>query len=126
MNYFSIEESPVYKHKKVIRVNSDNLPFPNGIDGSFNLLPARLLNLSYADYLRYARDRLGAELVGKNKRYVNAYFEDTPELHALVRLLNKRMEYVMSEYNDPYTYFRKEDGTVDRVPIVYADNSERN
>lgn len=39
------------------------IPLLNG--GSLNILPARLLNLTYPDYLRLCRDAYGADLYGR-------------------------------------------------------------
>lgn len=114
--YFYLDTSPVYANKYIIRVNTDKMPFPKGTSGSYNVLAARLLNLSYAEYLRYARDRLGAELVGKKTKYVVAYFDRNEETLALIKLLNSRMEYIMNERKFPYDYI-KEDGSIKRVPF---------
>ena len=102
--YFYLEESPIYKNKYIIRLNHDKFLFPTGTSGSYNVFIARVLNLSYADYLRYSRDRLGAELVGKQSRYVVAYYDKNQTTEAFVKLLNKRMEYIMHEHSFPYEY----------------------
>ena len=114
--YFNLDTSPVYTNKYVIRVNTDGLPFPYGTSGSYNVLVARLLNLTYADYLRYARDRLGAELVGKRTKYVTPYFDRNETTLAFVKLLNKRMEYILNEQKFPYNY-KEEDGSIERIPF---------
>ena len=54
--------------------------------------------------MRYCRDRLGAELVGKNSRYIVPYFDSTNEVKMFVKLLNKRMDYVLNEREFPYNY----------------------
>ena len=123
-DYFYLDESPVYHNKFLIKSNIEKMPFPNGTLGSFSVLVARLLNLSYADYLRYARDRLGAELTGKNNKYVIAYFDDTKEVKALVKLLNKRMEYIMFEQEHPYELIQKEDGTWEKIPFMEEKNED--
>lgn len=115
--YFYLEESPVYKNKYIIRMNHEFFLFPNGISGSYNVFIARLLNLSYADYLRYSRDRLGAELIGKNTRYIIPYYENNAETRALIKLLNTRMEYIMHEHEFPFSYMEDKDGNVLRTPL---------
>ena len=87
----------------MLRVDVDSFPFPNGISGSYNVLPARLMGLSWTDYLRFCRDILGAELRGKNTIYVVPYFKHTPEVRQFCKLLNKRMELIMYEREHPYT-----------------------
>lgn len=114
--YFYLDTSPLYTNKYVVRMDHSKFLFPNGTKGSYDVFIARLLNLTYADYLRYARDRLGAELVGKKSKYVVAYFDLNETTRAFVSLLNKRMEYVMDEQKFPYTY-KEEDGNVDRIPF---------
>lgn len=115
--YFYIDTSPIYTNKSIIRLNLEKFLFPNGTDGSYGVFIARLLNLSYVDYLRYARDRLGAELVGKGHLYPVPYFDRSKELDAFVKLLNMRMEYIMHEHEYPFDYIEKEDGRIERVPF---------
>ena len=94
-NYFMIEESPYQIGKSVVRPVHENLPLTH-TTGSYNLLAARLLNLSYAQYLRMCRDLYGAEIVGKNHRYPVAYFKNGSETaKQLVSLLNKRAEMAL-------------------------------
>ena len=121
--YFYLDESPVYKNKYIIRLNHDKFLFPTGTSGSYNVFIARVLNLSYADYLRYSRDRLGAELIGKQSRYVMAYYDKNQTTEAFIKLLNKRMEYIMNEHNFPYEY-KEENGEIKRIP--FKKNNEDN
>lgn len=121
--YFYLDESPIYKNKYIIRLNHDKFLFPTGTSGSYNVFIARVLNLSYADYLRYSRDRLGAELIGKQSRYVVAYYDKNQATEAFVKLLNKRMEYIMHEHSFPYEY-KEENGEVKRTP--FEQNNEDN
>lgn len=114
--FFFLDDSPLYKNKYVIRFNIDMKYFPHGTTGSYNVFMARLLNLSYAEFLRYCRDVLGAEIIGKGNRYVVAYFDDTPEVQLLVKLLNVRMNYIVNERNFPYIYKEKE-GEIERIPF---------
>lgn len=121
--YFYLDDTPICKDKYVIRMNHELFPFPTGITGSYNVLIARLLNLSYADYLRYARDRLGAELIGKGEKYVMAYYNNTETVKQFIKLLNKRMEYVISERNDPFEYWEEENGEIVRIPFEKNENN---
>lgn len=94
--YFYLEESPYHPGKYKISMNFDMLP---GIrtTGSYNLLPARLLGLSYAEYLRYCRDIYKAEIVGKNNMYPVAYFKDNIAAGDLIHTLNSRMELLIQK-----------------------------
>ena len=126
--YFILDESPIYKDKYLIRINPtefEKMPFEEGFRGSYGVLPARILNLSYTDYLRYARDRIGAELIGKRSKYVTPYFNYTKEAQALVKLLNARMDYIMDERKFPYEYKLNEKGEVERTPFS-GENNEIN
>ena len=115
--FFYFDESPIYTNKYILRLNIDNFLFPKGTNGSFNVFPARVLNLSYADYLRYVRDRLDAELVGKGTKYVVPYFDRNETTDAFVKLLNKRMEYIMEEHRHPYDYKEVEEGKIEIIPF---------
>jgi hypothetical protein len=98
--YFKLEESASRPGKYVIIANFDNLPAMT-TTGSYNLLPARLMNLTYAQYLRMCRDIIGAEIGGKRSVYPVAYFSKTVNTVAFVRLLNTRMNLVMWEREHP-------------------------
>lgn len=101
VEYFVLEESPSRPGKYTIRLNFDKFPSQLSTSGSFNLLPARLLNLSYAQYLRFCRDIVGGEIAGKNTIYPIAYFNKTMTTNAFVRLLNSRMNLVIWEREHP-------------------------
>ncbi len=94
--YFYLEESPYQPGKYRIAINFDTLPGIRTI-GSYNLLPARLLGLSYADYLRYCRDVYKAEIIGKKNMYPVAYFKDNMAAGDLIRSLNNRMEQIIQK-----------------------------
>ena len=90
---FFLDESPYQPGKYTIRMNFDLLPSMT-TSGSFNLLPARLLNLSYADYLRFCRDVYKAEIIGKNSMYPVAYFKNDAATGELIRTLNERISQI--------------------------------
>ena len=122
--YFYLQNSPVFQDKYEIYFDCPTKYFPNGTDGSYDVFIARLLNLSYPDYLRYARDRLGAELVGKNKRSIKVLFNyDNPTVQIFIKMLNKRMEYIINEHDFPYTY-KEENGEVKRIPFKENESNE--
>ena len=98
-NYFFLEESPYQPGKRTIHINFDILP-PMRTEGSFNLLPARLLSLSYAEYLRYCRDVYKAEIIGKNNMYPVAYFKDNIAAGDLIKMLNDRMSQIDKKRGD--------------------------
>jgi hypothetical protein len=121
---FYLDTSPIYQNKMIIRFDPPIDYFPEGTEGSYQVINARLLNLSYADYLRYARDRLGAELIGKKTKYVTPYFDDTPAVREFVKLLNKRLEFAMFKQQHPYQLVKGEDGVIQKIP--YIENEDNN
>lgn len=115
--YFYLHNHPAYQDKYSIYFNFPDEYFPKGTNGSYDVFIARLLGLSYPDYLRYARDRLGAELIGKNKRYITVLFNyNNSTVQIFIQLLNKRMEYIINEREFPYNY-KEVNGEVKRVPF---------
>ena len=101
IEYFVLDEAVSRPGKYMIKLNVENFPSVLSTNGSFNILPARLLNLSYAQYLRFCRDIVGGEIVGKNTLYPVAYFDKTMTTNAFVRLLNSRMGLVIWERGHP-------------------------
>lgn len=69
-----------------------------GIAGgaSFNVIMARLFNLSYPDFLRMCRDKYGATLKGK-RGFTYPVFHNTKNCDALVRELNKRWDLMVAK-----------------------------
>lgn len=113
--YFYIDESPMYPDKFLIKMNHDNFLFPNGTTGSYAIFISRLLGLSYPDYLRFARDILGAEIIGKNHKYPLAFFDRSNELTQFVKMLNARMDMIMYNHKHPYELVKNGDG-IQKVP----------
>ena len=116
MKYFSLQPHPVYQDKHIIYFDCPSKYFPKGTDGSYDVFIARLLGLSYPDYLRYARDRLGAELIGKNRRYITVLFNKNETTQAFITLLNTRLKFIINRRNFPYNY-KEENGEVKRIPF---------
>ncbi len=94
MVYFIFDESPIQTGKYLIRPNYPLLPLTY-TEGSYNILPARIMNLSYAAYLRMCRDLYGAEIIGKDKFYPIAYFQDRKNGQLLIDELNKRTKILL-------------------------------
>ena len=120
--YFYLEHSLIYQNKYVIHFDTYLFPYPMEKPDSYDVLISRLLNLSYADYLRYARDRLGAQLIGKNSRNITVLFDGSLEVKAFVKLINKRLEYVINERDYPYDY-EEDNGEIKLIPF---DGNEDN
>ena len=70
-------------------------------EGSYLILYARLMNMSYATWLRFCRDILGAELIGKNSLYVYPVFKKTSEVLQFIDMLNAQINLVKWEKENP-------------------------
>ena len=55
--------------------------------GSYNVLPARILGISYAEFLRYARDKYGATIYGKGHKYPIVKFDNENDCNLLCKEL---------------------------------------
>lgn len=121
--YFYIDESPVYKEKFLIRVNGEKFIkfFPSGMSGSYNVLIGRVAGMSYATFLRYCRDVLNGEIIGKGHKYPVVFFDRSEDLVAFVKLLNKNMEFLEHLYDHPYEFKRNEEGILERVALPFKD-----
>lgn len=97
---FEREESVNYPGKYIIRPIHDNFHLVS-TEGSFNLICARLMGLTYAQYLRMCRDCFGAEIIGKGSLYPVAYFKFSEKLKDLVDGLNARANLVLWEREHP-------------------------
>lgn len=97
---FVKEESASHPGKWMIRPIYDNFHL-DSTEGSFNLICARLMSLTYPQYLRMCRDCFGAEIIGKDSNYPVAYFKRGEELEGLIALLNMRANLVLWERDHP-------------------------
>lgn len=91
---FKKEESCYHPGKWIISPILENFNL-SYTEGSFNIIAARLMNLTYAQYLRMCRDVFGAVIIGKNSYYPVAYFNNDEKLKALLDNLNARANIVL-------------------------------
>ena len=108
--FFTYEESPISK-RYYIRPNHEALHLIY-TTGSFNIICARVMGLTYAEYLRMCRDEFGAEIIGKGQQYPVANFKFSEGLLALVKMLNKRAEFLEYRRNHPYEIKEEENKIV--------------
>jgi hypothetical protein len=95
--YFSLEESPYQPGYNTIDISEEKIHI-GPTSGSRNVFMARLMNLSWANFLRLCRDKYGAKLIGKNCIYVVPYFPVNEDGgRRLCRELNARMAQVFSD-----------------------------
>lgn len=64
----------------------------NTIGCSYNVIPSRLLNMSYSNYLRWLRDK-GATLAGR-MGYSYAKFKDKKSCEEVCKILNKEWQKI--------------------------------
>lgn len=97
---FVRDESASQPGKYIIRPIHENF-FLESTEGSFNVIGARLMGLTYAQYLRMCRDIYGAEIIGKGDTYPVAYFNLSQGLQDLTEELNARANLVLWEREHP-------------------------
>jgi len=97
---FIKDESATHPGKWIIRPVFENFHL-DSTSGSFNVICARLVGLTYAQYLRMCRDCFGAEIIGRGSMYPVAYFKRSTELDALVEFLNVQANLVLWEREHP-------------------------
>ena len=95
---FYRDECVSHPGKYIIRANLDKF-FLESTTGSFHIIGARLMGLTYADYLRMCRDCFGAEIVGKGSMYPYPIFKASSLLEELIKKLNERAELVLLKRN---------------------------
>lgn len=96
ITYFYFDECPNDPGKYCIRMDFSKLE--NEVprtDGSFNVLGARLMNMSWPDYLRFCRDVLGAEIIGQGHLYPIIKVSRNLNTYEFVRMLNLQMNFAM-------------------------------
>lgn len=114
--YFKFEEAN--GNKFLLKCIPENIPvFTGKIYGAPTVLASRLLGLSFPQYLRYCRDILNAEIIGRNKLYPTIYFEKNTASMQLVKLLNSRMELLMNLYDNPYVYKTDDEGNLLKIDL---------
>ena len=92
MSVFYIEE---HNNNFLVKANlmETNLP-TSEITGSWGVFCARVIGLTYANYLRMCRDVYGAELIGKGKKYPTAQFSSKNNAQKLIKVLTERSDII--------------------------------
>ena len=97
---FIKEESASYPGKYMIRPLCDKFHL-DSTEGSFNVIMARVMGLSYAQYLRMCRDCFDAEVIGKGSMYPIAFFKEGEKLDMLLKGLNARANLILWNRDNP-------------------------
>ena len=94
-NYFYVDERT---NGDGFLIRLDFSKFPNiYTTGSYNVLPAHLLGISYANYCRLCRDNFGAKVIGKNQLYPLVIFTSKAAALKVISFLNERIEKGVKE-----------------------------
>lgn len=100
--YFDFEESVSNPGKYLISIKDYDGFHCHGTMGSYNVLFARLMNMTYAQFLRFCRDILGAELYGRDCLYIIPLFSKTTGVaREFIKLLNNLANTVIWEREHP-------------------------
>lgn len=97
---FYRDESATHPGKYMIRADLEKFHL-NFTEGSYNVIGARLMGLTYAQYLRMCRDIYGAEVIGKGDMYPYPVFKLSRGLEELIDQLNARANLVLWEREHP-------------------------
>ena len=97
---FYRDESATQPGKYMIRANLDKFHLLS-TEGSYNIIGARLMGLTYAQYLRMCRDEFEAEIIGKGNLYPYPVFKLSQGLQDLIDQLNARANLVLWEREHP-------------------------
>lgn len=97
---FYRDESATHPDKYMVRADLDKF-YLYSTNGTFNVIGARLMGLTYAQYLRMCRDVYGAEIIGKGSKYPYPIFKLSKGLEDLIEQLNARANLVLWEREHP-------------------------
>lgn len=75
----------------------DSEPKDFYFEGSMRVIPARLMGLSYPDYLRWCKQEFGARLVGKKSLYTGAIFDKPND--EFLNIINERANTIFEKIN---------------------------
>lgn len=62
-----------------------------GVSSSFNIIAARVLGVTYAEFLRWARDNYNGTIVGKGHKYPYVVFYDRADCNKCCMFLTRRL-----------------------------------
>jgi hypothetical protein len=100
--YFVIREA-TSPSEFIIAPNHDELPaeWTTNCSGSYGVAAARILGLSYPDYLRFLMQMFPKDVTirGKGSLYPVDYWKKYKMMYTFVRLLNAKMGLAMGEYD---------------------------
>ena len=97
MIYFNVEQSPYStKGEYCIKIKENGAKYFVPMKGSFNVLFARLMGLSFPQYLKMISAKYNANIIGKTI-YPIIYFPTEQNAKKLANELDKRLIYVLKQ-----------------------------
>lgn len=84
---------------------------------SINFLPARLMALTYPQYLQTCVEDFDASIVINNSIPI-PLFKKTKTLELFIKVLNARLGYIVFEKEHPYDIIENEEGELIQVPFT--------
>lgn len=92
MKAFYLDPLPWVEGYSNLQNNFDTIKMPQ-LKTSYHFLAARLLNMTYEEYLVFCRECLGAKVYRKSgAKYATIYFPETTDTKRFINLLNKKFE----------------------------------
>lgn len=92
MKAFFLESCPWDLDTYVISNNFDQIVMPM-INTSYQLLQARLVGMTYQEYLDFCKYSLGAKVIKRpNQRWAFIHFKDTSDTKKFVEILNNKFD----------------------------------
>lgn len=88
--------------------NIYDLITPYYLNGSYNIVAARVLGFSYPDYLRFVRDNYNATLKG-NAGYSYAIYKNRNDCYDIVKLLNEFWNKIEKDLKEKLTNNQEEE-----------------
>lgn len=100
MNYCEIDKAMSSKQNEYkVTMKENVIKHFAPIQGSLSVLQARIMGLSYPDFLRYVRDTYNARLAGVGHKYPAIYFPDAAAASKFALILDKRFKEILLQLN---------------------------
>lgn len=81
----------------MIRYSDEVYSFIGWTESSYNVVPARIMGISFPSFLRFARDKYNAILGGQSQKYLTMIFKDKKDCQDLCDILNERWREIVNQ-----------------------------
>lgn len=125
---FYVNESPYMPNHYTIGIHHDKFNLTSTV-GSYNVIMARILGISYANFLRMCRDSFEAIIIGKNTYYPVAYFKSKTACKSICDLLNSYATIILWDRAHPEFEQHKQEledfkAGIISIPMVNKDEDK--